>query len=219
VSEPTFAVTRHPRSEGSIVADIHPEVVRAEGLRHGDIILVHSHGKFAPRAIGFGQRLHHPPEYAYWTHAAVVAGQAANGDEILPGKPVTGAETILIEAKGGQRVRAVPLSQYDARDYAAVRFFPEWHASPRQLMIERAVRENAERYAKSRLGAGYGYLTIVTLTAWALFGGRVTVGLSGDDVCSGLAAKCSMYLGAIYDGDAAETMPADLAQKFGVKAW
>ena len=39
-----------------------------------DLILVHSHGKLAPRLIGFGQRLHHKPEYAYWTHVAVYVG-------------------------------------------------------------------------------------------------------------------------------------------------
>jgi len=188
----SFEVTRHP--VGS----------RASDLKPGDFILVHSFGKLAPRLIGFGQKLHHKPEFSYWTHAAVYIGPHPDDEKISRFYD----QDWLIEAKGGQKVRAVSLSQYDARDYAAVHF---------DLPPDSPMRENAVGFTHSRLGEGYGYWTILSLAIWSLFGGRLTLGLSGGDVCSGLAAQNVMYLGEIFSGDAVETEPADLAQKYNVR--
>lgn len=207
-------VTRHPA-----VGEPHFErgvrrddmTARAAELNTGDVILVHSYAKLAPRLIGFGQRLHHDPAFAYWTHAAVYVGKAPIGLPSEDGYP-TGIEA-LIEAKGGEKVRYVPLAQYDARDYAAIRFQLERNTYSRAA--EPWARGRAVEYLRSQLGGGYGYLTIVTLALWSLFGGRVTIGLSGANVCSGLAAQASMYLGEVYD-DPVTVSPADLAEKYGI---
>lgn len=204
-------VTRHPARRTNAYAG----GARAEGLRPGDFLLVHSYGQFAPRMIGFGQKLHHKPEYAYWTHAALVVGSAAMGS-IVEGVDIAQAETLLIEAKGHHPVRYVPLSQYDVRDYAAVRMDADWNpARPDDYLND--MRHNSVRYAESQLGHGYSYLTIATLSAWALFGGRLTVGMSGENVCSGLVANALTRQGELFDGDAVTQMPADLAVKYDVK--
>lgn len=201
-------VTRHPADPipwGIFGQNREYGIERAQGLKPGDYILVHSHSKFAPKMIGFGQRLHHHPPFAYWTHAAVyvgdVEGWAPPGDTVV-------RKDMLIEAKGGQKVRYVPLSQYDVRDYAAVRFGDE---------VTSEMRHNAVRFAMSRLGRSYGYFTILTLSAWALFGGKFTFGMSGHDICSGLVAQTTMYEGEIYTGDAVDIMPADLAEKRNIR--
>jgi uncharacterized protein YycO len=162
---------------------------RADDLEPGDFILVHGFS-IGPRLVGFGQKLHHEPRYAYWTHAALYVG---NG--------------LLIEAKGRHPVQHVQLAQYEARDVVAVRFGPA---------ATNDMRFNAVRYACAQVGRGYGYLTILTLVCWSLFGGRLTIGLSGENVCSGLVANALTRLGEIFDGDTVTQMPADLAQKYDV---
>jgi len=203
------AVTRHPASGSLDALSAGAFPARAGGLQPGDFVLVRSHARLAPRLIGLGQRLHHPPEFAYWTHAALYVGNARVGPPW--------AES-LIEAKGGEPVRYVPLSQYDARDYAAVRLGggPYMSDDP-GYFVEDEMRHNAVAYAVSRLGAGYGYLTIATLSAWALFGGRVTVGIAGENVCSGLVASALTRMGELFDGDPVTQMPADLAEKYGAR--
>jgi hypothetical protein len=198
-------VTRHPANAGPDKSlFLGDERARATGLNPGDYILVHSHGKIAPRLIGLGQKLHHDPEFAYWTHAAVYVGDVEGFAP--PGDTVT-RQDMLIEAKGGQPVRYVPLEQYDVRDYAAVRYQD----------VSDEMRANSVAFLKAQLGKGYGYVTILNLAVWSLFGGRLTVGLAGERVCSGLTALSTMYLGDIYDGEAVTQMPADLAQKNDIR--
>jgi hypothetical protein len=198
-------ITRHPSSETSPAVDIGTMSVRAKGLLPGDFILVHSHGRIAPKLIGFGQKLHHDPAFAYWTHAALYVG--------IHGDPDFGDYEALIEAKGGQKIRSVPLSQYDVRDYVAVRFGP--CAVPR-CPLEWA-RSNAVRFAESQLGHGYAYLGIMNVALWTLLGGRFTFGVSGESFCSGLVASALTRMGEIFNGEPGTQEPADLAQKYGVR--
>jgi uncharacterized protein YycO len=164
---------------------------RTAAIAPGDFILVHGLS-FTPKAIRLGQRMRFRGarrEFAFWNHAALYVG---NGN--------------LIEAKGHCRVRHIPLAQYDVRHYAVVRTGCE----------DMAMRQNAVKFARRQVGSGYGYLTILTLIAWSFTGGKLTIGLSGTNICSGLVARATERLGEIYDRDPETVMPADLAEAYGV---
>lgn len=162
---------------------------RATEMAVADFILVHRRGLVA-RLIRFGQRLRFPKEAAYWNHAAIYDGK-----------------NCLIEAKGGHHARRVSLASYDGVDYLVV---------PINCGDE-AMRENAQSFARSQLGAPYGYLTIVALVGWIFTGGKLTIGLSGSDICSGLVARALERTGAIFTRDPECVMPADLAVHYGVR--
>lgn len=155
-------------------------------LLPGDFILVHGKG-VAPRLIQFSQRLRFNSDCARWNHAALYIGDGT-----------------FIEAKGGHHARRVPRSAYTGEEVREVRVG----------CGDTAMRANAVAFANAQLGDGYGYLTIVGLVGWCLFGGKLTIGLSGTDICSGLVARSVERMGVIFDRDPATVMPADLAHRW-----
>lgn len=155
-------------------------------MKPGDFILVHGKG-FAPRMIQFGESLRFSKSCSYWNHAAIYIGNDT-----------------FIEAKGGHRARYTRLQDYSNEEVKIVSVPCE----------DDAMRENAVIFAKSQLGKGYGYVTILSLILWCLFGGKLTIGISGTDICSGLVARATERMGFIYDRDPETVMPADLASYF-----
>lgn len=178
-------ITRHPA-----ISEDADTPYRARDLAPGDLILVHSHGRLAPRLIGFGQRLHHPPEFAYWTHVAVYVGHGR-----------------VIEAKGGSRVRYRQLEQYDVRDYAAVRLDSTF-----------TQRRAALHFLTCQLGKRYEYAAVASIGLWALLGGtRITFGGTRRWFCSDLGATSAEFCGTVWDTPPLTIMPADIAEHFGIR--
>lgn len=154
----------------------------------GDFVLVHS-PMFISKVIRFGQRLRFrgaDRKFAYFNHAAVVVNTA--GD--------------LIEATGSG-VRRNHITEYDAKEYVVV------HTN---LSSE----DQAEmlNYIDSCLGDKYGFITIASIAISLLTGTKFNFGYEGHMICSGLVATGLERGPVIFDKDAVNIMPADLAKKY-----
>jgi hypothetical protein len=111
----------------------------------------------------------------------------------------------MIEAKGRFHVRRASIDEYA----------PQWYAIC-HTHVDELDREQMVRYAEHALGEPYGYLAIVSLIGWVLTGGRLSIALDGTEFCSQLAANFVARAGAIFPRGAVQTMPADIAEKYGV---
>jgi len=79
-------------------------------------------------------------------------------------------------------------------------------------------REQAIKFAAFCLNDRYGWLTIVSIALCLLFGGKLSFGVDGQQICSGLVARCIERIGEIFhEGDPWHLMPADLAKHFDVR--
>ena len=83
------------------------------------------------------------------------------------------------------------------------------------MRIEASPEDRAEMaaFALEHDGDEYGYATIVSIAFGLLTSGRLTFGLAGTEMCSGLVAN--MLSRGIYSWvDPPSVMPADLARFF-----
>ena len=74
-----------------------------------------------------------------------------------------------------------------------------------------AARLQVAKFALSRVGRHYGWATIACLVLRLLPPDRLTFGVSGDYVCSGLAATAMASAGLDMGDTPADTYPAQLA--------
>lgn len=160
----------------------------------GDFILTHSSGIFG-RLIRFGEAIRYwgtEKVFAHWSHAAIFINEA--GD--------------IIEALGGG-VQQRNISVYDATEYVVVHL-PTDTAS--------RDREQAIQFADFCLNDKYGWFTIASIALCLLTGAKLGFGINGQQICSGLVARCCERIGEIFpEGDPWQLMPADLARHFDVQ--
>lgn len=165
----------------------------AQGYRPGDFILTHGRA-WTSWLIRFGQLLKYWGEnrkYAWWSHAAMIVDDQGT----------------IIEAIGSG-VRKGDIRDYDSTDYQLIQLGDI--ADPRD-------REQVVAYANACMEQEYGYLTIVCIGLGLLSGLRLSFGVEGQSICSGLVARALERTDAIFDSDPANIMPADLAKYFRVE--
>jgi cell wall-associated NlpC family hydrolase len=110
----------------------------------------------------------------------------------------------LIEALSSG-VQASPLTKYDGIDTATI-----------DTKLDDDGRVEAVAFAVSCIGQGYGWLTIGSAAVALLTNGKLTVGLNGTEICSGLCARALEHAGVILPQAAAQMSPGDLATYFEV---
>ncbi|MDT7578974.1 MAG: hypothetical protein QOK35_238 [Pseudonocardiales bacterium] len=162
------------------------------GFARGDFVLV-AGDHFNSRLIRFGQRLRiHGADRVHvkWTHAALIVD----------------ADGGLIEAVGAG-VRRWHLDRYRDHDYVVV-----------HLETSEENRDEVVRFAEwaLRRRARYSRLSTVSTALSMLTGSKLTFFIDGQFVCSGLVACALERTGDIFDRNAANIAPADLAKYFEV---
>ena len=155
----------------------------------GDFLLTHANA-WTSRLIRFGERIRYRGpnrKFAYWSHAVAVVSDTGE----------------IVEALGSG-VQTGNISKYAGTDYTYVRIqaTPEDRAEMASFALEQA-----------RVHTKYGYLTIVSIALGLLTSGRLTFGLSGTEICSGLVARM-LERGTYIWVDPPSVMPADLARFF-----
>jgi hypothetical protein len=165
----------------------------AEDVKPGDFILTHRR-RLMPMLISMAQRRRFRGAdrlFAHWSHCALVVNEA--GD--------------LIEAESLGVIQS-PLAKYRAREYHLVRLGPALSAG---------ARARAVAYARARVGSAFGYLVLVSLMLWLIFGWRVRLGRRHHDICSGLVAHALQEAGELEGVDPTFILPADLAKAYGAR--
>ena len=159
--------------------------------RPGDFILTHG-DQWTSRLIRFGQSLRYrgvKAKYTYWNHTALVVDH-------------TGA---IVEALGtGVALRSI--HDYEPTQYTVVRI----DASDED-------RAQAATFARSCVGAQYGWVTIVSIAFSLVTGGGFAFAIDGQLICSGLVARALERTNAIFKHDPARIMPAELAEIYDVE--
>ena len=77
-------------------------------------------------------------------------------------------------------------------------------------------RTEAATFARTCVGAEYGWLTIVSIALSLLTGGGLAFAIDGQLICSGLVARSLERTTAIFKRDSARIMPAELAEIYDV---
>jgi len=164
--------------------------VTEEAPRPGDFILTHG-GEWTSRLIRFGQSLRFrgpKAKYTYWNHTALIVDR----------------EGAIVEALGtGVTLRSI--HDYEPTQYTVVRI----DASDED-------RSQAATFARSCVGAQYGWLTIVSIAFSLVTGGGLAFAIDGQLICSGLVARSLERTTAIFKHDPARIMPAELAEIYDV---
>jgi hypothetical protein len=158
--------------------------------RPGDFILTHG-DQWTSSLIRFGQSLRFRGEkarYTYWNHTALIVDHAGT----------------IVEALGtGVAIRSI--HDYEPTQYTVVRI----DASDED-------RTEAATFARTCVGAQYGWLTIVSIAFSLVTGGGFSFAIDGQLICSGLVARSLERTTAIFKHDPARIMPAELAEIYDV---
>jgi len=158
--------------------------------RPGDFILTHG-DQWTSRLIRFGQSLRFrgdKEKYTYWNHTALIVDHTGT----------------IVEALGtGVAIRSI--HDYEPTQYTVVRI----EASDED-------RTEAATFARTCVGAEYGWLTIVSIALSLLTGGGLAFAIDGQLICSGLVARSLERTTAIFKHDPARIMPAELAEIYDV---
>jgi hypothetical protein len=159
-------------------------------MQPGDFLLHHA-SAFHSKLIRFGEGLRFrgkDRQFAYWNHASFVVGPSA-----------------IVEALGQGIVRS-DLKKYAGSDFARVRVRWEPHD-----------RDQAVAFARAMVGAKYGFATLVGIGFHMLTGGKLTIGMDGTQICSGLVARCLERGPTVFEHhDPSNITPADLARHFQI---
>ena len=163
-------------------------------LRPGDFILTHAE-HLTSRLIRLGQRARFrgaERKYAHWSHSALLVDDRGT----------------LVEAEQAGVERS-PLSKYRDVEYHLVRLDPS---------VGDGERQEAARFATSKIGDRFGYKAMASIGLSVLSGGRLSLGHDSHQICSSLVALALMKTGKRFDRDPEDMLPADLAQAYGVTA-
>lgn len=159
----------------------------------GDFILVRGKA-FTDRMIQLGQKWRFKgvnSVFGYWTHAAMVVG--------IDGQ--------LIEADP-TGVHLANIAKYKPNDYLYV-----------SIYASEEDRKEAVNFAKYCIGQKYGFFTILSIAISLLTGLKFSFGFDGQEICSGLVARCLERTSVIFQRDSSHLTPADLALSFNVRGW
>src|SRR4051812_14790977 len=158
--------------------------------RPGDFILTHGAG-WTSGLIRFGQSLRYrgaAAKYTFWNHTALIVD----------------GEGAIVEALGtGVALRSI--HDYEPTQYTVVRV----DASDED-------RAQAATFARSCIGASYGWITIASIAFSLVTGGKFAFAIDGQLICSGLVARSLERTTAIFKHDPARMMPAELAEMYDV---
>src|SRR5256885_8874131 len=165
----------------------------AQVLTPGDFILAHRHHLLAGLISQAQKRRFHGADaaYAHWSHAAIV-----------------GPDGTLIEAEPNGVVRS-PHSKYRDDEYRLVRLEGELDAEQRERVVE---------YAMSRVGQAFGYLDLLGTSLYLLTGQPLRWVRKHHETCSALVVRALQEGGLVRELDPVLTLPADLANRFDVRA-
>lgn len=170
-------------------------------MRPADVLL-HRGNSWTDTIIRWAQRVNgYPPAAAAVTHVAIVTDTThVSSFSGLPHHPRHDYGIIgSIEATHhGTRRRPV-----------SVPLTGGWELAP--ITASAADREHAVRFAESRLGQRYGWVTILSIALHFLTGGRLALGLDGTEICSALVARALEHAGYELPFDPANATPADIA--------
>jgi uncharacterized protein YycO len=159
-----------------------------------DFILTHRSGVFS-WLIRVGQRLRYRGQrakYAHWSHAALVVD--ATGQ--------------IIEALGRGVTRS-NISEYKNVEYHLVKLTTA-------IPPDRAHAVEFAAYCATA-HERYGWLTIVSIAFSFVTGSKLSFGIDGEQICSGLVARCLERAGEIFDQDPSHLPPAGLAEHWNVQ--
>jgi len=163
---------------------------RVIGPRHGDFVLIHgSHWTSWLIQAGQAFRYHGDSRrYTYWNHAAIFSDDTGH----------------IIEALAAGVVER-HISVYDAADYQVV-----------FLRMADLDREQVVAFARHCRDQEYGYLTIASLALSLVTGSKLTFGVDGQEICSGLVARSLERAGEIFAEEPWHATPAGLAKFYGI---
>jgi uncharacterized protein YycO len=164
----------------------------ASGYKAGDFILTHRNRPIAG-LITLGQKRRFrgaDAVYAHWSHCAQIVDEAGT----------------LVEAEALGVVTA-PISKYRAREFHLVRLGSEFDAEGRTRTVA---------YAKSQVGASFGYLALIGVSIYLLTGWPLRLMRRNHQICSELVVRALQAGGIMKDADPSLTLPADLAKRFSV---
>ena len=163
---------------------------RVIGPRRGDFVLTHG-SHWTSWLIQVGQALRYHGDcrrYTYWNHAAIFSDDAGH----------------IIEALGAGVVER-HISVYDPADYHVV-----------FLRMADLDRDQVVAFARYCRDQEYGYLTVASLVLSLVTGSRLTFGVDGQEICSGLVARALERAGEIFPEEPWHATPAGLAKFYGV---
>jgi len=165
----------------------------APGYEPGDFILTHRNRPIGA-LISLGQkRQFRGPDsvYAHWSHCALVAD----------------ADGGIVEAEALGVVKS-HISKYRATEYHLVRLGAEFDAEGRNRAVD---------YANAQVGVAFGYLALAGVSIYLLTGLPLRLMRRNHQICSELVVRALKAGGLLKDADPALTLPADLANRFGVR--
>ena len=161
--------------------------------RPGDVILIRGRGPLG-FLVRFFQRIRHRSKqdrgYTYWTHAGLV---------------VTSLGHLVEVAHTGVVIRKI--ETYRDHDYVYV-----------GLDLTPAERAAAVRYAYSCVRQPYGTFSAILIGLAILGGDRLRVPDRGQQGCGTLIVRALQRAGMTFERGPADTLPSDLAKRFGVSA-
>ncbi|HKR51579.1 MAG TPA: hypothetical protein VJT72_18760 [Pseudonocardiaceae bacterium] len=178
------------RPLATLVPECYEPGESAMEFNRGDFILVKGNS-LVYRLIKFGQKMRifgEDRKYVDWAHAALIVDR----------------DGTLIEAKG-TGVKKSSLDDYAGQPYQIFRI--QASDEDRDQEVEFA-RWALDKHTK------YGKLTIASIALSLLTGRKLTFFIDGQFVCSGLVASALERAGSIFNRNAANIMPADLAKYF-----
>jgi uncharacterized protein YycO len=159
--------------------------------RPGDFILTHGN-EWTSKLIRFGQSLRYRgphAKYTYWNHTALIVD----------------TKGAIVEALGtGVALRSI--HDYEPTQYTVVR-----------ITASEEDRMQAATFARSCVGAEYGWVSIVSIAISLVTGGGFAFAIDGQLICSGLVARSLERTTAIFKHDPARIMPAELAEVYDVE--
>jgi len=161
--------------------------------KKGDFILTHS-DSFYGWLIRFGQRLRYwgkDRKYTRWNHAAIIISD--DGD--------------LMEALSNGVVKT-KISHYKDTEYHLISLGAE--------ISDNRDRTQEVSFADASWHESYGWLTIVSIAFGLITGCKITFGVEGQTICSGLVARCLERTSVIIYSNSANVTPAALAKYFNV---
>jgi len=158
--------------------------------RRGDFVLIHG-SHWTSWLVQAGQAFRYRGDsrrYTYWNHAAIFSDDAGH----------------IIEALGAGVVER-HISVYDPADYHVV-----------FLRMADLDRDQVVAFARHCREQQYGYLTIASLALSLVTGSRLSFGMDGQEICSGLVARSLERAGEIFPEEPWHATRAGLAKFYGV---
>lgn len=171
----------------------------------GDFILTHGDA-WTSKMIRFGQRLRIHGEdrvYTHWNHTALIVDP--NGD--------------IIEALGRGVCRR-NLKVYRPTEYKLVRLTASDSDREQEVRFARWAAGEVDSTGnlipeRERRNVRYGFMTILSIGYSLLTGGKFSFSIAGQEICSGLVARCLERTGVIFGRKPpTHMMPADLAKYY-----